>query len=187
MAEYKYCTKHSQYREYNRTNFGICIYCIFDDHNNYRDFHDESNELVISGSNVMRMGYLDGVLGLVYEAQNVQNVSFLYDIYMNGVKMWKEEIVELPKYKKDTFPTGYNQEKYDQLKAKIQEIFDDENSDGDYMVDIDTLEIINAEDISEKEYRDINILCSRKAKNSKKYTHVLHVLYNMLYEDRIVE
>lgn len=234
MAEYKYCRRHPEYRNYNRTDHGTCFYCILDGVEQYEEAHNTLVNLMVRGSNITTFGYLDAFMGLVYKPPTLTNTPFtttkvnpLYNIYMSGVKMYKQELVEQPKHKSHIFPEGYNLEKYERLKEKLKEMFamiekedaelenllppdrkdddtdtDSQNSNGfnddyvsdesseeeynDYKVDIDTLEIINLKDAPESGPPHI---FSKKTNGSggSKDLYDLRVLYNMLYEDKIVE
>ena len=120
MSKYYCCKKHKKYREFQRLHYGTCIYCIM------RAGDDEWDEEWVSWGEVAQravkisqMGFFDAKNGLVYKPKKS---SDLYDIYMEGVKMWKKEIEEEEKDETECFPDGIDSKHFKKIIKKIKKI-----------------------------------------------------------------
>jgi len=208
MSNYKCCKKHQEYRAFNRLHYGSCLYCLIDGEDHGEDW-DSWEEVALRAGKISQMGFLDAKNGLVYEPtsekapakkslkQKVDRVKFLnegvYQLYMAGVKMWNDQLEEQPKAETETFPTGYDQKKYDELKEKIDALFDrrthdglpienekddeeesEEASDEKKYVEIDSLEIMH----KHKDYVVCDFLCAKKSREN-----AMHRIYEMLEEE----
>jgi hypothetical protein len=146
MSNIKCCSKHQEYREFNRIHYGTCFYCLLDQGSWGQDA-TSWEEITVASGKVTQFGFLDAKNGMVYKWDQTKKGKSVKDeirhLYMVGVQMGNDELVEQPKGKNEIFPEGFDQAKYDNLVEICREFFDSQVKNDKRYIDIDTQTFVN--------------------------------------------
>lgn len=148
MSNFKCCSKHQEYRAFNRIHYGNCLYCLLDKPV-WSEEWDSWDQVAVRAGKITQMGFLDAKNGNVYKWKEsakkgkiVRDGIRIRQLYMAGVQMWNDELAEWPKDKNEIFPEGFDQTKYDKIVNVLKDYFELEEISGKGYVDIDTLKIV---------------------------------------------
>jgi len=175
MSNIKCCSKHQEYREFNRQHNGTCLYCLLDK-GSWSEGGHSWEEIALSSRKVVQFGFLDAKNGKVYKWDQTKKGEItregIREHYMSGVQMGNDELVDQPKGKNEIFPEGFDQAKYDNLVEFSREFIDSQEKNDKRYIDIDTQTLVYP---LPENFVKFDLFCA--SSSSKK---VLQRIYKML-------